>query len=145
MIWGAISAAGASSLHKVTANINTATYLDILSEYILPLDLPTNGLMFIQDNAPAHKSRATMRWFNDHGIEVMDWPPQSPDMNIIENIWGYPKQAVEKHNYSTFAEVWEIVQQEWAAIPVDYIEKLVLSMPARVAAIITAKGGFTTY
>ena len=41
-----------------------------------------------QDNAPAHNSILSKTWFSENGLEILEnWPPNSPDINIIENVW----------------------------------------------------------
>ncbi len=39
--------------------------------------------IFQQDLAPAHTAKGTKSWFNDHGVTVLDWPANSPDLNPI--------------------------------------------------------------
>ncbi len=40
--------------------------------------------IFQQDLAPAHTAKSTKRLLNDHGVGVLDWPANSPDLNPIE-------------------------------------------------------------
>ena len=84
----------------------------------------------------------------------MDWPPYSPDLNPIENLWSVLKQAIyERYPELEHAiasvqtlerlieaamEVWEVVEQR-----VHY--NLSDSMPRRVAAVIIAEGWYTKY
>ncbi len=42
--------------------------------------------IFQQDLAPAHTAKSTKSWLNEHGVGVLDWPANSPDLNI-ENLW----------------------------------------------------------
>ncbi len=49
--------------------------------------------IFQQDLAPAHTAKSTKSWFNDHGVGVLDWPTNSPDLNI-ENLWGIVKRKM---------------------------------------------------
>ncbi len=51
--------------------------------------------IFQQDLAPDHSAKSTKSWINDHGVGVLDWPANSPDLNI-ENIWGYCQEENEK-------------------------------------------------
>ncbi len=48
--------------------------------------------IFQQDLAPAHTAKGTKSWFNDHGVTVLDWPANSPDLNPIENLSGIVKR-----------------------------------------------------
>lgn len=48
----------------------------------------------MHDNDPKHCSRRVKQWFQQAGVEVLDWPAQSPDLNSIENLWTDVKHAV---------------------------------------------------
>jgi len=47
--------------------------------------------MFQQDGARVHTSTATIAWMDaniKHYIQPEDWPPNSPDLSPIENVWS---------------------------------------------------------
>ncbi len=53
--------------------------------------------IFQQDLAPAHTAKSTKSWLNDHGVGVLDWPANSPDLNPRESM-GYSQEENEKQD-----------------------------------------------
>lgn len=51
--------------------------------------------VFMQDNAPIHRARTVMDWFEENNVEVMEWPPYSPDLNPIEHVWRKVKEGLQ--------------------------------------------------
>ncbi len=41
-----------------------------------------------------HTAKGTKIWFNDHGVTVLDWPANLPDLNPTENLWGIVKRKM---------------------------------------------------
>ncbi len=66
------------------STVNAAIYQEILEHFMLPSADKLYGdadFIFQQDLAPAHTAKGTKSWFNDHGVTVLDWPANSPDLN----------------------------------------------------------------
>ncbi len=77
-------------------------------------------------------------WLNDHGVGVPDWPANSPDLNIIENLWGIVKRKMRNKRPKNADEL-KTVKETWALIPPQQCHKLITSMPRRIEAVVKAK------
>ena len=77
----------------------------------------------------------------------MEWPAQSPDLNIIENIWLYMKRELQKSvvNIATKNDLLREIQSVWQNIELDYIRNLYQSIPDRLNNVIEMKGHLTKY
>ncbi len=70
-------------------NVTTPVYQEIFEHFMLPSadQLFTDAdFFFQQDLAPAHTAKSTKSWLYDHGVGVLDWSANSPDLNPIENL-----------------------------------------------------------
>ena len=75
-----------------------------------------------QDNAPAHDSILSKTWFSENGLEILEnWPPNSPDINIMENVWSLLKKSVFQRHPKNIEELWAFCQEELERIPLEYI------------------------
>ncbi len=89
MIWGAMSSAGVGPLCFLKTIVTAPIYQEILDHFMLS----SAGQLFKDADfisqrvlAPAHTAKSTKSWLNDHGVGVLDWPANSPDLNPIENL-----------------------------------------------------------
>ena len=88
-----------------------------------------------QDNASAHRSRLTQAWLRELEILTVLWPPNSPDLNPIENLWKWMKNWLELHynlQQLTPLQLRAAVQAAWEAVPLDLLERLARSMIRRL-------------
>ncbi len=90
-------------------------YQEILEHFMLPSAdqlFKDADFIFQQDLAPVHTAKSTKSWLNDHGVGVLDWPANSPDLNI-ENLWGIVKRKMR--NKRPKNELKATVKETWAS------------------------------
>ena len=89
--------------------------------------------VLMQDGAWAHTSRVTTRFLKDSGIQVVDWPPRSPDLNCIEHLWDLIGRNLHnrQHQPQTLQKLEDALLEEWKAIPQETIRRLIRSMSRR--------------
>ncbi len=147
VIWAAMSSAGVGPLCFLKSTVNTAIYQEILEHFMLPsADKLYGDADFIvqQDLAPAHTAKGTKSWFNDHGVTVLDWPANSPDLNPIENLWGIVKRKMRDTRPNNADDLKAAIKVTWASITPEQCHRLIASMPRCIDAVIHAKGGPTS-
>ena len=126
-------------------------YCQILRDELISMlkfyDLNINEIIFQQDNDPKHTSKKAKECFNELGLNVLQWPSQSPDLNPIEHLWDHLKCHLNARPMQPtgMLELWARVEEEWEGIPQGIVLNLIDSMPRRIEAVLQAKGGMTKY
>ena len=95
--------------------------------------------IFQQDNATCHTFKLVREWFTEEKIAVMELPAQSPNLNLIENLWDEIKAKAQEQNPRSVNELWPAVENAWDAFPIAQVTNLIGSMPRRCGAVIKAK------
>lgn len=148
MVWGCFSAAGTGKLVFIDGIMNKSSYLAILKENMkssAELLGINNHFKFYQDNDPKHTAHIVREWLLYNAPKVMKTPPQSPDMNPIENLWQILDVAIRKRQITNKTQLKTALIEEWANISTDITEKLIGSMPKRMEAVIKNNGNPTKY
>jgi len=144
MFWGAFSWNGVVPLHEIKPYSNSEDYQCVLQETLLPVGTRTGGRGWIfQQNAKIHTSRSTKEWLERKKNRLLPWPSKSPDLNPIENLWGIVSRRVYGHEkqYATKTELAAAIHNEWNSLPLELLQKLIVSMKNRIFYVIRANGG----
>jgi len=148
MVWGCMSSKGTGNLEIIEGIMNQFHYQDILTrnlhESAKKLGLKRR-FIFQQDNDPKHKSKSTMQYLAKNKITVLDWPPQSPDINPIEHLWDHVGREIRKYNISNKTQLADRIIEAWGTVSPEITKSLVDSMQRRLLAVIAGNGGPTRY
>jgi hypothetical protein len=129
MVWGCITRYGVGELHRIDGIVDRFLYVDILSESLIrTLDnhnLDHSTIYFQQDSDPKHRSKHAKGWFDLKEIDLLLWCPNSPDMNIIENLWPHLDRMVRTRDPlpKNPNDLW-LLKEEWGKIDQAFIAKI---------------------
>jgi hypothetical protein len=151
MFWGCVSVFGAGSLVPIDGSVDSTKYIHILQTHLLPIAKAWYGdedWILIQDNAPCHVSVMTRQFLYQKGIHVMPWPSNSPDMNVIENMWQMLKyklyrEGSGKSRHDVISKVMNIWNNDDDLR--DACISAVSTMQKRVKSLYNSHGGITKY
>jgi len=103
--------------------------------------------LLLEDNCGPHRALKVGKDMTLHGVQRLDWVPQSPDMNAIENLWAMLEARLRDRPQppTTLDGLFDALCEEWTRLPDSYLSALWRSMPDRVTALVTARGHSTKY
>ena len=113
MLWGCYSAAGTGKLVRIEGKMIRARY-----RMILDVNLPQR--------------------LRDKSLNVLEWPSQSPDLNLIKHLCRDLKISVQQHSPFNLTELERICREECETLPKYRCANLVAPHPRRLKAVITA-------
>ncbi|CAO4362619.1 unnamed protein product [Caenorhabditis nigoni] len=149
MVWAAISSEGRIKLIFVTKKMNGSDYRNTLRRGLSRFwrRNRNRGFIFMHDGAPIHRARKTTQWLNRRNIPLLSWPSYSPDINPIENVWGFMVRKVYDGNkhYSNVSELKKAILDAWKLVDQQYLDSLYLSMDDRLFQLTLRSGGPTDY
>lgn len=136
-------------------NITAAEYRHVLKSTLLPggarimAGQGKSSWVFQQDNDPCHRAASSVieDWNKRKGssISLLSWPPNSPDLSPIENVWARVQGEVDALGCKTFEQYEQAIKEHIKNLPKSYLKSLFDSMKSRVAEVIRLEGGKTGY
>ena len=149
MVWAAISFHGVVDLVVLDGRQTSSDYIELLEVQKINFQEMFNGQQWIlqQDNAPIHTARRVKQWFTHNSVEFLEWPAVSPDLNIIENLWGWLSRTIyaagtQFHNRE---ELIAAIEDAFEKISLDDVQSLYNSLPNRLFEVVRNNGGPTRY
>jgi transposase len=141
---------GVGTLAFIDGNMNSQKYIQTLDINIWPVvtkHFGSNTWYFQDDNAPCHRSRESEDWKHRNQIPQISWPPQSPDLSPIKNIWLLLKNKIKNRLFliRNLADLKTQLMTAWNEVPLFYIQKLYASLPQRCREVLIQKGTITKY
>ncbi|UYV81986.1 hypothetical protein LAZ67_21000298 [Cordylochernes scorpioides] len=139
MVLGAIAYDFKSPLLRIQGTMTAQRYVDdVLRPVTLPYLQGVPNALYQQDNARPHTARISQQALQD--VQMLPWPPYSPDLSPIEHVWDIIERRLHAlPQPASEDELWQMVEREWRAIPQDAIRTLIDSLPRRVAACIAVR------
>ena len=148
MVWGCFGANGVGRLVEIETTMNGIAYRDIIKKHIRPSAKKVGlkrGWHMLQDNDPKHKSKIVQSELVKMRIKQINHPPQSPDINPIENLWKYVDDRISYDDRNSIKDFRVALFRAWENIPIDICRKYATSMPKRFKEVCDNKGRATHY
>ncbi|GFV48042.1 transposable element Tcb2 transposase [Trichonephila clavipes] len=150
LVWGGIMLGSRTDLHIFDAgSVNGTRYCN---EILLPYVRLFRGaiglqFLFMDVNAPCHRTVAAEQLLESEDIERMDWPARYPDLHPIEHVWDFLGRRLTARTLPpvTIRELRLVLQDEWAAMPQQLIDTLILSMGRRCETCLAVRGDHIPY
>lgn len=145
-VWGCMTSAGIGPLVFYEDRVNGPAYIQIIGDVLPRFIRDTYGMKhdnwaYMQDNAPPHKSKFAMNYFERHNIPLLVWPASSPDLNPIESLWDMIDNRLKEMRPKTLAELQTMIMTIWTGFDAHTCKNLVDSMPRRLKHCKMVKGG----
>lgn len=138
-IWAMIAPGGFRKILMFDQNVSAALYCDQCLSSVLRF-VKTAGVTLVHDNAGAHSGHLTAAWAVENKFPILaDFPPYSPDLNVIEQLWPHLKRAVSAR-FPTIRNFKQVVLEEFEKIPVRVIDAILLGFKRKLEICVKRKG-----
>ncbi|CAK1599693.1 unnamed protein product [Parnassius mnemosyne] len=150
MVWGGVSSDARTELVIVDNRLTATRYIEeVLQEHVIPYSgfIGHDQFLLMHDNARPHVAHCVEEYLEEVGIQKLQWPARSPDLNPIEHVWGMFKRKIKSSSKppQTLNELRNAALAAWDSIPQVDVRNIIQSMPDRMQAVIRARGENTRY
>lgn len=162
LVWGAISYNARSELVCfIEGKVNGERYkTEVLEPAVRPLcehlkksEKTCKRIVFQQYSTATHTTNANLEYLSGLPLELMDWPASSPDLNPLEPVWVHLRRELAKQHpelaratgtpAAIKKRLAEVLTALWNDIPQAYLQRLIRSMPGKMAEVKQVRGRLT--
>lgn len=147
MVWGGFMNTVMAPLVVMKGKFDSQAYINMFQEHVQPWidNLEIQPTVFQQDNAPIHVSHLSRQAFKDMGIELLEWPARSPDLNPVETIWAELSRVVYQGNkqYDNVKDLEAAIQHYYVKLSSGFLTDILADTWKRLVNTVTNKGGYS--
>lgn len=139
-----------SAKGQLLKGVGAAEFQHVLGKHLIPeaqdifSTVEAPAWQLLMDRAPAHTAASTQQWLLQNGVHVVQgWPGNSPDLNPIENLWGWLKAKLYRMQLNNIPQLKAALLQLWDQVPDYMLTKLMSSMERRLQTVVARQGGYT--
>jgi transposase len=146
-VWGCFSSLGFGSLFIFENNLNSQILIKIYKNHLLKsaqewFGPNPNTWWLLEDNDPKHTSKMATKYRLENKIQKLDFPPYSPDLNPIENIWGIMKNIISQNQITSTIMLKKKINQIWKEFDPSLALKLSKKFNSQTHMVFLNKGKF---
>jgi len=136
-----ISGRGKISLELFHYNLTGKRFVRILSKKKAEMKkLYPEGFILAIDNHPVHKSNRVQKYINNNFMDCLEWPSYSPDLNPIEEVWGWLKMKVNEGWPKNMFDLRDSIRRNWEKLTTEMIEKYINRLEKKYRRVIELHG-----
>jgi transposase len=146
-VWAGISWQGKTPCVIFEGKMNAAGFIEVLEAGLKPFMANVlHNPRLMQDNDPKHASGRVARWLNEENVNWWRTPPESPDLNPIENLWHEMKEYLRREvKPINKQELIQGIHKFWETVDINKCRKYINHLKKVVPKVIEVNGNATGY